>query len=244
MNTRITSNSRLYHAVAGLLFAFLCTIGLPKVAFAQGCPNQTCVNAGDHYTCNGSAQAEYCSNHLTSCTDQLCKGPAPVQSNSHPQPGKHDEGCPVITLADLKVIAALHDGIELGIVESESNAPVVLVQATHGLSDLLEDGNVENVSTKTVAAYRIGWALQFPNQPLQFHLGQWMNIPIGIKPGASQDVPAQNVSSNGLAKSGVTGVKFFVAEVRYADGTSWKTDFKKYRGSLKEVPHPIDGATM
>jgi hypothetical protein len=98
-------------------------------------------------------------------------------------------------------------------------APLKLMESTHGIDDWLLGAKLKNVSDKKVTAYRVGWAYVLNDTP-DFHEGQWMNLPAGIKPGETTETPAQNVEPNHSARS----MLFFIGEVRFADGSHWKAD--------------------
>lgn len=240
MSARIRRIHVFLKVLWGTLFGILASVGLPRPANAQGCPAEECLLLNGFYTCTTSKGQQYCTNNYSSCTDTKCP-PAPHMSMLGPRPLSQFEkpvavkGCVSETLADLEKQGGPHDGIQMGMLDAEPNAPVSLVLATYGVRDLFLRGRIINDSRKVVSSYRVGWAFQF-STGLKFHVGEWMNIPAGLKPGAFQDVPPQNVSSNGLANAGVTGVKFFVAEVKYADGSHWKPNLKMFR-KIQSVSH-------
>lgn len=97
------------------------------------------------------------------------------------------------------------------------DSPVVLVQTTHGTPEALESAQWVNRSNRQITSYRIGWLTVIGGKNI-FHVGQWMNLPAGVKPGATTTVPAQGIPLNRKASSMI----FYVAGVRFADGDQWK----------------------
>ncbi|MCL6564946.1 MAG: hypothetical protein K6U09_00825 [Acidobacteriia bacterium] len=116
---------------------------------------------------------------------------------------------------------------------SHKGAPAVLISATHTSSDLLAGARLKNVGEKTIVAYRIGWEIHIPDQKKpETTLGEWMNVPPGIPPGEIAQVPPQAVSVE-LARRGATRIAFFVGEVKFSDGTTW-------RHSKNDTDRPTD----
>lgn len=97
------------------------------------------------------------------------------------------------------------------------NSPVVLVQTTHGIPEALESAQWVNRSNRQITSYRMGWLTVISGKNT-FHVGPWMNLPAGVKPGATATVPAQGIPLNRKASSMV----FYVAGVRFSDGDQWK----------------------
>lgn len=103
----------------------------------------------------------------------------------------------------------------------QTAAPVQITSIRHGLNDAIEAANFHNRSDKNISAYRVGWATTI-NQKVSFKSGVWMNMPVGVLPGTNQTVPAQGISLMRQAQKMI----FFISDVRFADGSHWKTDRK------------------
>lgn len=115
------------------------------------------------------------------------------------------------------------------------DSPVALVQTTHGIPDALESAQWVNRSNQQITSYRIGW-LTFIGGKNTFHVGPWMNLPAGVKPGATAAVPAQGIPLNRKASSMI----FYVAGVRFADGSQWKpthTSVLRAAQAMDRPPH-------
>ncbi len=110
------------------------------------------------------------------------------------------------------------------LIASQETAPARLIQTTHGLSSLLTAADLKNCSEKQIVSYRIGWAYVRGNV-VKFHTGSVMNVPAGIAPGSVYEVPDQAVTLD----SGVEKIIFFVAEVKFADGSQWKAANKEIK---------------
>lgn len=105
----------------------------------------------------------------------------------------------------------------------QSESPAILTQATHTSSDLLSSAKLENVSTSSIASYRIGWIAVFRSGKTRSDAGiEWSAV---VAPGQVVEVPAQAV--NPRIAEGATVVAFYVREVQWASGKTWKADSKR-----------------
>ena len=95
----------------------------------------------------------------------------------------------------------------------QSNSPAILVETTHGTKDLLESAKLKNQSRQLIIGYRIGWIGVYPTGKEKVGLGLPVDLPLGVRPGTTIDVPAQGVSMD-YAKEGAVTVVFFVTDVR------------------------------
>jgi hypothetical protein len=103
------------------------------------------------------------------------------------------------------------------LIARQDGAPARLVQTTHSVTDLLTAARLKNVGEKQISSYRVGWAHVRQNG-IEFHAGPWISVPAGIKPGIVSDVPDQSIPFDVRAER----VVFFVAELKFADGSRWK----------------------
>ena len=104
----------------------------------------------------------------------------------------------------------------------QGGAPATLfgpTKFTLGISDLLMTARLKNNSDKPIKSYRIGWAYVLRNG-VQFHAGAELNVPAGIRPSETCEVPDQTIPLNLNAER----VIFFVAELTFADGSRWKAN--------------------
>jgi hypothetical protein len=104
----------------------------------------------------------------------------------------------------------------------QADSPLALLETTHTLDDGLESAILQNRGSQAIVEYRMGWVAVFP-QGTKTGLGIRVLLPEGAMPGRTVRVPAQQVSMD-LYKEGAIGVGFFVSEVRFADGRTWKAD--------------------
>lgn len=105
------------------------------------------------------------------------------------------------------------------VIAKQPNAPVQIVRTLHGIPDVLQSAWFENRGSKSIIGYRIGWASMSVGKS-RFEMGPWMNVPAGVNPGATVEVPAQGVALDARAENMV----FFVSEVKFADGSHWKAN--------------------
>ena len=97
----------------------------------------------------------------------------------------------------------------------QPDCPVMLIESTHGIRDLLLSARLRNQSEQLVTGYRIGWVAVYPTGKEKVGLGVSVDLPLGIRPGATIDVPAQGVSADYVTEKAMS-VVFFVTDVRTA----------------------------
>ena len=115
----------------------------------------------------------------------------------------------------------------------QPDSPAVLVETTHSIKDLLESAKLKNRSSHRITGYRIGWVAVYPTGKDKVGLGFPVDLPLGISPGATIDVPAQRVSMD-HAKEGAMAVVFFVTDVR-TSGQNGTTESSVWRATLEKV---------
>jgi hypothetical protein len=115
----------------------------------------------------------------------------------------------------------------------QSDSPAILVETTHGTKDLLESAKLKNRSGQLIIGYRIGWVAVYSTGKEKVGLGLPVDLPLGVRPGTTIDVPAQGVSMD-YAKEGAIAVVFFVTDVRTAppNGT---TESNVWRPTLEKL---------
>ena len=94
----------------------------------------------------------------------------------------------------------------------QTESPAVLVETVHGNKDLLKSAKLQNRSSEPIVGYRIGWVAVYPSGKEKVGLGLPVDLPLGVRPGTTIDVPALGVSID-YAKEG-TRLVFFVTDVR------------------------------
>jgi hypothetical protein len=115
----------------------------------------------------------------------------------------------------------------------QSDCPAMLVETNHGIEDLLQSAKLRNQGSQPITGYRIGWIAVYPTGKEKLGLGLRVELPLGIRPGATIDVPAQGVSGD-YAKEAALSVVFFVTDVRTmsSDGTTsqnnWSLPLDKF----------------
>lgn len=95
----------------------------------------------------------------------------------------------------------------------QADSPVMFIKSTHGIEDLLLSATLRNQSDQLVTGYRIGWVAVYPSGKEKVGLGISVDLPLGIRPGATIDVPAQGVSADYVTEKALS-VVFFVTDVR------------------------------
>jgi len=115
----------------------------------------------------------------------------------------------------------------------QTDSPAVLVQTTHSLTDLLQSAKLKNVSGDLVTGYRIGWVVVYSTGKEKTGLGLPVDVPSGIRAGATADVPAQGVSADSV-KDGAIAVVFFVTDVRVT-GNNGSVASKVWKAELPKI---------
>lgn len=78
---------------------------------------------------------------------------------------------------------------------SQPESPAMLVRMVHGIDDFLQAATLKNVGTEPITGYRIGWVEVYPEGKDKVGLGYRVEVPEGIDPSNTTEVPAQGVSS-------------------------------------------------
>jgi hypothetical protein len=112
---------------------------------------------------------------------------------------------------------------------TQPDSPAIFVRTDHSLKDFLRNATLKNVSNVSLTGYRIGWVVVYPGGKDKVGLGLPVDVPKGIDPGRTVEVPAQRVSPS-FAAEGASAVVFFITDVHSATGTVWKPE-------LEEIEH-------
>ncbi len=211
------------------------TLFLAGVLQAQTtCQNQICKFASTCFGCtlNEGFKCSVDIDDCKKCTSARCQEPYhPLMTGSRAgrQNGSRGDIEGVAT-----AIAKSKDRETVVSLFRNSGAPLELVTATHGPDDLLAEASLRNLTTdKVVTKYRIGYFTVARDLSVEATTGVDMNVPGKIKPGQSERVPAQGVSSRLLTK--VRGVAFFVASVEFDDGSTWTADVSSMKSKLETL---------
>jgi hypothetical protein len=97
----------------------------------------------------------------------------------------------------------------------QTDCPLTFLETKHGAQDFLLSATLRNQGDQLVTGYRIGWVAVYPSGKERVGLGLSVDLPLGIRPGATIEVPAQGVSPD-FVTSAAMSVVFFVTEVRTA----------------------------
>jgi hypothetical protein len=108
----------------------------------------------------------------------------------------------------------------------------ILIQSKHTTTDFLQSAEIKNVGSEPIVGYRMGWVAVYPSGKDKVGLGESIDVPLGVAPGASTKVPAQGVSPD-YAKEGAVALVFFVAEVRTSKERSG--DSLMWRPAIEEI---------
>lgn len=217
-----------------------CFLLAPQTPVYAQCPNQMCGLSGKCYQCDpGGGQG--CSipvGDCSECTSWTCF--AGGRTNESPEfRGVNSTGTSKHWLEACRASASLYPaaGFSESLPEgqiavtprrSQLHGPAALKTATFGISDLFLRGTLVNRGQKSIVAYRIGWVYLYSVGKSEIVLGNWTNVPEGIKPESEHRVPAQGASPEPLGK-GARLVQFFIAELKYDDGRTWKEDLREIK---------------
>lgn len=241
-----SARSLVFLVKAFILITLVGFVGA-RAASAQ-CQDQTCTDAGHCYQCTASNGHGCTTSSCDSCTSSRCQQ-LPIARNLDPKviPAelvKAWERCQngeSVEPTSTQIQDVLSNpGMAVEIFQSQYNEPLPLMSATHGLKDLLKSGKVLNISTRIIKGYRIGWVYEYPGRSSEVVLGNWVRVPVGLKPMNFGNVPPQNASA-GPINNGAKLVQFFVAEVKFADNSNWKADLTDIK-QLKLPPTPTHPA--
>jgi hypothetical protein len=199
------------------------------------CQGQTCgLNSQNCYACKDE-DGQAC--EVKSCFDcrtTICAGlvsqlNSPLLPNGQlatlPESGRCS-GATSLALA--KLASTLTDGTVVSLFTPEKGPTPLLISANFGNPVLFQQGVLLNRGPKTIASYRIGWVYGYQDRAPIVGMSGWQNALDGIKSNETRTIPkliAPSVSSI----NGARLIQFFVAEVKFTDGTTWQQDQAKIR---------------
>jgi hypothetical protein len=88
--------------------------------------------------------------------------------------------------------------------------------------DFLQSATLQNVGKQSFDRYRIGWVAIYQDGREEIGLGPVIEVPYGVAPNDTVEVPPQHVRPEGSFAIG-----FFVAEVHGQDGTVWNVSLEE-----------------
>jgi hypothetical protein len=100
-----------------------------------------------------------------------------------------------------------------------------LAYISFGTKTVFKQARLLNLSHKSIVGYRLAWVYTFPTERSEIVLGDWMDVSAGISSGTFFLVPeraGQQASNEPMITRGANSLMFFVAAVKYADGTIWR----------------------
>ena len=124
-------------------------------------------------------------------------------------------------------------GRGIGMLLYDDEAPAILIQVTTSTRQLFTEGIMLNRSEKTIVRYQLGWLILLPDKKTRVELGEWERVreAEGLAPKAELEVPPQLADFRRIVREErALSVDFFVAGVKFADGTSWEADLKEIAG--------------
>jgi len=168
----------------------------------------------------------------TRCTNTLCgnivaRQGSPLLPNgqlaSLPENGRCSSATS-LTLA--KLASTSKDGTIFGLFTPETGGTPLLISASFGNPVLFLEGVLLNRDPKTIVAYRIGWVYGYQNRTPVVDVSNWQNVHEGIKSNETKTIPKLS-SPSASSINGAQLIQFFVAEVKFSDGTTWQQDKTK-----------------
>jgi hypothetical protein len=118
----------------------------------------------------------------------------------------------------------------------DQSQPAKIILVTYGLKDkLFLRGKLVNVSKAPIASYRIGWFIGDSKNNISLHQGSLNHIPRGLAPMMVEDIPAQEAPAEPIRNDQNVIARFFVTEVKYRDGRTWKVNSTKVKAQLRSL---------
>jgi hypothetical protein len=220
--------------VSAWLFTLVVFLSLPASTPAP-CQNQLCAwNGSDCWQCAGGDGFGCSTSECSRCTNSKCQEEVAYfgQPDGKVQRAALTSCRSEYDYSDARLISATFHQPSGSSDPQRTNTifsiarqpkdPATLMSTTHSSTDLLSAAVIKNRSRKRIVSYRIAWEVHLPGggKP-QIGLGEWMNVPTGIDPEKTSEVPAQAVSIDPV-KKGAARIEFAVGAVKFADGTTWQ----------------------
>jgi hypothetical protein len=232
------------------MFVILALPMISALTWAQ-CQNQTCqVNTqGTCFACQGANGFACQVTACDSCTVKLCsngtgggvQGPRCENVPDHlPTPAVLTRG--LIQEARFSAVASTKPGFMFAPI-SVSGSPAQLNSLTIDRQKaLVSQASFVNIGERKITAYQMGWVAGELGKESRVYLSPVFEVPAGIDIGREANMPPQPLDAS-LMKPGIRAA-FFIAKVRFSDGTDWKADLKVLKKkALGSLPGDSDEAS-
>jgi hypothetical protein len=140
------------------------------------------------------------------------------------------------TLDLVHIVAQLREGIRSRLVVTvppQSDSPVMLLSVRHDTKDLFSAGQIANVSDLPVAAYKVGWLIDDGSGTPTLHSGDWIALVSPMTHGQVLSVPSQRLPAKAFREG--TALVFFIREVQFANGKTWRASLGESRQTATRV---------
>jgi hypothetical protein len=122
--------------------------------------------------------------------------------------------------------SASHHGIQISF-QNQLYRPAEIEQLENGfdngVAEAAKSGVIANQGTKAIRSYRLGWRI-VRGQHSEYQYGTIIELAEPLPSGAKTRFPWQGITMSALDKLGADSIKFFVAEVTFSDGSTWKEE--------------------
>jgi len=124
-------------------------------------------------------------------------------------------------------VADAAEGVGLGFFR-QKESPLVLVETQHGVEDVLLKATLLNAGNDKIAGYRLAWWVKCPDDSSEIVRGKLISFSSSLLPKQKRvDGPFEVPGA--LLSSGAVEIRFFVDEVQFENGKTWKADRKKIK---------------
>jgi hypothetical protein len=117
-----------------------------------------------------------------------------------------------------------HHGIDIAF-QNQLYRPPEIAELKNGIDKGVavagKTGLIINQGDKPIRSYRLGWRIG-RGQDSDYQYGQTIDLREPIPPGAKTRFPSQGITMSVLEALRADSIKFFVAEIRFSDGSIWK----------------------
>jgi hypothetical protein len=196
------------------------------IAYGQDC-DQFCTFQGGCFFCGPGSNQDCRVTACHSCSSMEC---TPTLSAD----GKVSKNCVLPDRLYSPKLVSFHDQLKdihgtQFLAVSEENAPAKLTAFIVETNAVLSKGTVTNAGKKTIAKYQVGWVIG-ADTAKKVVIRTAPEISAVIKAGGSIELtPITFTSQVFKNEEDLKRVGFFVANVTFADGTTWHTNLKQLR---------------
>jgi len=217
------------------VFGTVVVLAITSTIAVSQCQDQTCgVNASGCFACQGAVGQMCQVVACDTCTIKLCSKDTNGGSHQGPRCQDLPFSLPKPSLALVPVDQHSDQGkdeqpsgflfVSLGV----KGSPATLTSITFDKREsLVKEATLANNSSKTIVAYSVGWIAAVPSKDAVIQVGPVFEVPAGVEGSSEATVPALPFPKE-LIKPGVR-TAFFVAKVRFADGSTWHADLRSLK---------------